>query len=239
MEKKSEKSASEINLRNREIRVLLSGHFDIIHAGHSQLIQEAKTSFKRVYLILGIINDKPEHSLLALHEKIETFRSMSEIDEVCILPSPPTLEDLKKLNIDYLATTNPNAFPSSNKILLLQKKVNLCTDEIIARVIRDYDTHVDKLLQEGYHHSALRISKASEISRKCKGRLKKIKDRLWKGGFCCQRFEDSVDLARRHLRNTFTEWSDAHEQILSVWMKKFKASTSVLCKIMCDIWEAA
>lgn len=239
MEKNSEKLPSEINLRNREIRVLVAGHFDMIHAGHSQLIQEAKTAFKKVYLILGIINDEPENSLLALHEKIETFRSITDIDEICILATPPTLEDLKKLNIDYFATANPNAFPSSNKILLLPKKVNLCTDEIIARVIRDYDTHVNNLLQVGYHHSTLRISKASEISRKCQRRLKKVKDGLWKGGFCCRKFENSIEDSRKHLRNTFSEWSDVHEQILSAWLKRCRATTSSLYKLLCDIWESA
>ena len=178
MEKNLEKSRSEMNLRNKEIRILIAGRFDIIHAGHSQLIQEAKNAFKIVYLILGIINDDPENSLLALHEKIETFRNFSDIDEIFILNSQPTLEDRKNLNIDYFATANPNTFPASNKILCFDKKVNLCTDEIIARVIRDYDTHVDNLLQVGYNRSALKISKASEISIKCKRKLKMIKSGL-------------------------------------------------------------
>ena len=174
----SNKHPSDFNLRNKEIRILLSGHFDLIHAGHSQLIQEAKSKFKKVYLILGIINDLSSNSLLALHEKIETFRSIPDIDEICILNSFPTLEDLKNMNIDYFVTANSNVFPTSNKLLLIEKKVNLCTDDIIARVIRDYDTHIDKLLQLGYHHSALRISKATELSIICKRKLKKIKNDL-------------------------------------------------------------
>ena len=176
MERILEKNPSEINLRNKELRVLLSGHFDMIHAGHFQLIQETKSKFKKVYLILGIINDLPGNSLLGLHEKIETFRNISDIDEICILNSSPTLEDLKKMNIDYFATANPNEFSASNKRILIQKKVNLSTDDIIARVIRDYDTHVDNLLQLGYDHNTLKISKVSEITIKCKRQLKKIKN---------------------------------------------------------------
>ena len=239
MERILEKNPSEINLRNKELRVLLSGHFDMIHAGHFQLIQETKSKFKKVYLILGIINDLPGNSLLGLHEKIETFRNISDIDEICILNSSPTLEDLKKMNIDYFATANPNEFSASNKRILIQKKVNLSTDDIIARVIRDYDTHVDNLLQLGYDHNTLKISKVSEITIKCKRQLKKIKNNFWKEGFCCRRFENSIDSARRKLRNIFTEWSDSHEQILERWLKKVKFSTSMLYKLCSDIWDSA
>lgn len=239
MEKFSDKAALEIHLRNKEIRILVAGHFDFIHAGHSHLIQEAKSKFKKVYLILGIIEDDPSTSLLGNHEKIETFKGMPEIDEICLLSSFPTAEDLRKMNVDYLATADCKNFDDPNKLILIEKKINLSTDELIARIIRDYDTHVDNLLQVGYHHTSLKISRATEVNYTCKRKLKQIKKDLWRGGFCVNRLEYSVDSARKQLRNCLTDWNEGNEVILTNWLRRLKGSTSILFRLLKDIWEAA
>lgn len=239
MEKTPEKKLTEINLRNKEVRIILPGHFDMIHAGHSKLIQDVKSYYKIVYLILGIINDKPRNSLLSLHEKIETFRNMSEVNEVCILSLWPSLEDLGKMNIDYVATANPNAPLMPNKVLYFEKKVNLSTDEIIARVVRDYNGHVDNLLQVGYNRSKLKISKFSEVSFRCKRKLKKVKADLWRNGFSLNKLENSVDSARFCLRNAFIGWMDSYDEILKKWLRTFKGTSSSFLNFLKEVWEAA
>ena len=237
MERTPEKNTPKINLRNKEIRILLPGRFDLIHAGHVQLVQDAKNAFKKVHLVLGIINDEHSSSLLGVHEKVETFRTLPEIDEIIILAAPPTLEDLKNMNMDYIATANPDAYSSTDKILKFDKKVSICTDELIARVVRDYDFHVDNLLQVGYHHSSLKISKASEISILCKRKMKQIKQDLWSQGCSLSKFELSVDTSRRFLQKKFSGWSESHEQVLSSWLRKFRSSTSVLFTLLKEIWD--
>ena len=237
MEKSSDKSSQKFNLRNKEIKILLPGHFDLIHAGHAQLIQDTKNAFKRVHLVLGIINDERSNPLLDITEKIETFRNFEEIDEIIVLTSPPILEDLEKLSMDYIATANPEAYNLPDKVLKFKKKLSISTDELIARVVRDYDFHVDNLLQLGYHHSSLKISKANEISIMCKRKVKHIKQELWRKGCSLGNFEDSVDSSRRFLQRKFSNWTESHEKVLMNWLRKFQSSTTVLFTLLKEIWD--
>lgn len=230
-----DKNTNFINLRNREIRILIPGHFDLIHAGHHQLIQEAKNAFKKVSLTIGIIQDNDSVPLLALHEKLETFKNFPEIDKILILKSKPTLSDLPTLSIDYLATGNLNYFPGSSQVLHFEKKVQIDSTEVFARVIRDFELHLEHLLQVGYKNSALNISKPKSISILCKRKVKQIKNRLWN---CVPSLslEESIDKARKSLQTTFTNWTETQESILRSWLSKYKSSTTVLFKTLKSLW---
>ena len=230
-----DKNTNCINLRNREIRILIPGHFDLIHAGHHQLIQEAKKAFKKVSLTIGIIHDSNSVPLLALHEKLETFKNFPEIDKILILKSKPGLTDLPTLNADYLATGNLNYFPGSSQVLHFEKKVQIDSTEVFARVIRDYESHLEHLLQAGYKNSALNVSRPKSVSVLCKRKIKRIKERLWKfvPSFS---LEDSIDQARKSLQTTFNNWTEAQENVLRSWLSKYKSSTTILFKSLKSLW---
>ena len=228
---------TEINLRNKEVRILLAGHYDIIHAGHTQLITDAKNSFKRVHLILGIINDNPNSSVLALHEKIESFKNNPEIDEICVLSGPVQQEDMAKVNADYLATANPEASSLCEKVLLMQKKIDISTDNVIARIVKDYDSHLEDLLSSGISRSQLKISRAKEMSVICKMKLKKIKDKLWRKGYSVANLEKSLDSTRKYVRETFSDWNEYHERLVRKWLTKARVSTNKFYNLLCHIWD--
>lgn len=230
-----DKSTNSINLRNREIRILIPGHFDLIHAGHIQLIQDVKNSFKKVSLTIGIIEDKNSVPFLALHEKLETFKNFPEIDKICVLKSKPTLEDLPSLNIDYIATANLKHFPGSSRVLHFDKKVQIDSTELFARVLRDYESNIGKLLQVGYKSSALKVSKPRSFSILCKKRINSIKNSFWTR-ISSISLEDSLDSARRSLQSVFSDWGDAQENILRTWLTKYKSSTTFLFKSLKTLW---
>lgn len=230
-----DKSTNSINLRNREIRILIPGHFDLIHAGHIQLIQDVKNSFKKVSLTIGIIEDKNSVPFLALHEKLETLKNFPEIDKICVLKSLPTLEDLPGLNIDYIATANLKHFPSSSRVLHFDKKVQIDSTELFARVLRDYESNIEKLLQVGYKNSALKISKPHSVSVICKKKISNIKNSFW-NRLSSVSLEDSLDSARRYLQNAFSDWGDAQENLLRSWLIKYKSSTTILFKSLKTLW---
>ena len=227
MENPAEKLFNNINLRTREIRILIPGHFNLIHAGHLQLIQDVKNSFRKVNLIIGIIDDNDSVPLLGLHEKLETFKSFPEIDKICVLHSKPSLSDLKALNVDYIATAKSD-FPNSSKVLRFEKKVFIDSDAIFARVIRDYDSHLENLLQAGFKAQDLNVPKRKEIGIMCRRNLRKVKKAVCSERFSLESIEKALDASRRWLQTVVSDWGEVQERNLRRWLGKCKSSVSKL-----------
>lgn len=239
MEKSSKKSSRSFSLRNKLINILLPGHFSYIHSGHRQIIQEIKSSFKTVSLTVGIFSNQSAPSILTDNEKIETFKSIPEIDKILILHSNPTESDLKQWNIDLIATASKDKYSNFDRILRFEKRVDISSDEIIARIIRDYDNHVSNLVALGYHRSTLGISKFTELSVRCKQQLKSIKKSLWNSKMGPKGIESALDKCRKVIQDTSNSWCDRQEQILRTWLGHSSTGVNILQRLLQEIWDSA
>jgi choline-phosphate cytidylyltransferase len=93
----------------RAVRIYADGVFDLFHIGHMRQLQQAKTAFPEVHLIVGVTGNKETHmrkglTVLSATERAESVRHCKWVDEVIEdCPWIVTAEFLEKHNIDYVA----------------------------------------------------------------------------------------------------------------------------------------
>jgi choline-phosphate cytidylyltransferase len=94
----------------RAVRIYADGVFDLFHIGHMRQLQQAKTAFPEVHLIVGVTGNKETHKrkgltvLSATERAAESVRHCKWVDEVIEdCPWIVTAEFLEKHNIDYVA----------------------------------------------------------------------------------------------------------------------------------------
>ena len=141
--------------------------------------------------------------------------------------SKPSLSDLKALNVDYIATAKSD-FPNSSKVLRFEKKVLIDSDEIFARVVRDYDSHIENLLQAGYKSTDLNVSKSKETGILCRRNLRKVKKAVWNERLSLESVEKALDASRRWLQEVVSDWGEVQERRLRKWLGQCKSSVSKL-----------
>lgn len=95
----------------RPVRIYADGVFDLFHLGHMRALQQAKTAFPSVHLIVGVTGDKETHrrkglTVLSAKERAESVRHCKWVDEV-VEDCPWIITDapgfLEKHKIDYVA----------------------------------------------------------------------------------------------------------------------------------------
>jgi choline-phosphate cytidylyltransferase len=95
--------------QGRAVRIYADGVFDLFHIGHMRQLQQAKTAFPEVHLIVGVTGNKETHkrkglTVLSATERAESVRHCKWVDEVIEdCPWIVTAEFLEKHNIDYVA----------------------------------------------------------------------------------------------------------------------------------------
>jgi choline-phosphate cytidylyltransferase len=96
---------------DRAVRIYADGVFDLFHLGHARALQQAKTAFPDVHLIVGVTGDKETHrrkglTVLSAKERAESVRHCKWVDEV-VEDCPWIITDapgfLEKHQIDYVA----------------------------------------------------------------------------------------------------------------------------------------
>lgn len=95
--------------QGRPVRIYADGVFDLFHLGHMRALQQAKTAFPDVHLVVGVTGNKETHkrkglTVLSARERAESVRHCKWVDEVIEdCPWIVTAEFLLKHNIDYVA----------------------------------------------------------------------------------------------------------------------------------------
>lgn len=93
------------------------------------------------------------------------------------------------------------------------------TQEIFARVIRDYDNHVVSLVEEGYPLQSLNVSKAHYSMLYIKRRIKDISKEMKKSSEkAALNAEEWVNRVRAELQGFVTKWSERAERGLNRWV---------------------
>jgi choline-phosphate cytidylyltransferase len=95
--------------QGRPVRIYADGVFDLFHIGHMRALQQAKTAFPDVVLVVGVTGNKETHkrkglTVLSARERAESVRHCKWVDEVIEdCPWIVTAEFLLNHNIDYVA----------------------------------------------------------------------------------------------------------------------------------------
>ncbi|KAF2013739.1 Nucleotidylyl transferase [Aaosphaeria arxii CBS 175.79] len=181
----------------RPVRVYADGVFDLFHLGHMRALQQAKTAFPDVHLIVGVTGDKETHrrkglTVLSARERAESVRHCKWVDEVVedcpwIITDAP--EFLEKHKIDYVAHDDLpygaeegddiySEIKSRGMFLVTQRTEGLSTTGIITKIVRDYDQYIDRQLKRGTSRQELNVSWLKKNELDIKRNMAELRDSI-------------------------------------------------------------
>ncbi|KAI4796521.1 hypothetical protein E4T45_11978 [Aureobasidium sp. EXF-8846] len=159
----------------RPVRIYADGVFDLFHMGHMRQLQQAKSAFPNVHLLVGVTGDKETHrrkglTVLSGKERAETVRHCKWVDEVIEdCPWVVDVEFLEKHEIDYVAHDDiPYGADEGDDIykpvkekgmfLVTQRTEGVSTTGIITKIVRDYEQYIARQLKRGTTRQELNVS---------------------------------------------------------------------------------
>ncbi|KAF2490699.1 hypothetical protein BU16DRAFT_469020 [Lophium mytilinum] len=191
----------------RPVRIYADGVFDLFHIGHMRQLQQAKTAFPDVYLIVGVTGDKETHrrkglTVLSAKERAESVRHCKWVDEVVedcpwIIADAPEFIELHKIDyvahddIPYGADEGDDIYgPIKEKgmFLVTQRTEGLSTTGIITklhwcladtfRIVRDYDKYISRQLKRGASRKELNVSWLKKNELEIKRNMIELRDSI-------------------------------------------------------------
>lgn len=159
----------------RPVRIYADGVFDLFHLGHMRQLQQAKTAFPDVHLIVGVTGDRETHkrkglTVLSAAERAESVRHCKWVDEVIEdCPWIVTPEFLAQHKLDYVAHDDIpygaaegddiyGSIKEQGMFLVTQRTEGVSTTGIITKIVRDYESYIARQLQRGQSRKELNIS---------------------------------------------------------------------------------
>lgn len=138
-------------------------------------LQQAKSAFPDVHLMVGVTGDAETHrrkglTVLTGQERAETVRHCKWVDEV--IPNCPwivTAEFLHEHNIDYVAHDDEPygategddiyaAIKKEGKFLVTERTEGVSTTGIITKIVKDYEKYISRQLKRGTSRQELNVS---------------------------------------------------------------------------------
>ncbi|XP_065644648.1 choline-phosphate cytidylyltransferase B isoform X3 [Hydra vulgaris] len=209
------------------VRVYADGVFDMFHAGHARALLQAKTVFPNVYLMVGVSGDTLCHQLKGLTvmtdtERYEALRHCRYIDEI-ITDCPWTLtkDFLDEHKIDFVAhddipyTSDGQEdiykfVKDAGQFVATERTPGISTSDIIARIVRDYDTYVQRNLARGYSRKDLNVGFIKEKELAVKKKYETLKGKS---------------------QEILTTWEDKSREFITEFLSLFGKET------MNGLWE--
>ena len=124
-----------------------NGVYDLFHVGHTNLFKRIKQKCDK--LIVGVHNDEQvmtykRRPIISYNDRLEIIKSCKYVDAVYENADLITTDKiLYKLNADYMFTGKENEeflkyfYPvSDGKLILLDRTSNICTSDIIKKIIK-------------------------------------------------------------------------------------------------------
>jgi choline-phosphate cytidylyltransferase len=156
-------------------------------------LEQAKTAFPEVYLIVGVTGDAETHkrkglTVLTGAERAETLRHCRWVDEV--IPNCPwivTPEFLAKHKIDYVAHDDEPygasegddiyaPIKTDGKFLVTERTEGVSTTGIITKIVRDYEKYIVRQLKRGTSRQELNISWLKKNELDIKRHMQELRD---------------------------------------------------------------
>ena len=145
------------------------------HIGHARVLEQAKTLFPNVHLIVGVAGDeetvrKKGKIVMSQKERCDILKHCKWVDEIiCPCPWVISLDFLDKNNIDYVAHDDlPYGsvgqediyaeIKKAGKFMPTQRTEGISTSDIILRIIQDYDMYVNRSMDRGYNRKEIGLS---------------------------------------------------------------------------------
>ncbi|KAI5280436.1 hypothetical protein KEM54_003720, partial [Ascosphaera aggregata] len=192
--------------KDRPVRIYADGVFDLFHLGHMRALEQCKTAFPDVHLIVGVTGDAETHrrkglTVLSGAERAESVRHCKWVDEV--VPDCPwivTPEFLDQHEIDYVAHDDlPYGaaegddiyapIKQQGKFLVTQRTEGVSTTGIITQfklifkilirsIVRDYDKYISRQLQRGTTRQELNVSWLKKNELEIKRHVSELRDTI-------------------------------------------------------------
>jgi len=240
------KEMAETGKAHRRVRVYADGIYDLFHQGHARQMMQAKNVFPgcEVYLMVGCCNDQLTHAnkgktVMTDEERYEALRHCRYVDEV-IVDAPWTLDEefLQHHKIDFVAhdeapyTTGTTAedvyafVKEKGMFVATQRTEGVSTSDIVARIVRDYDTYVRRNLARGYSRQELNLGFVKGQTYKLQNKVDEIKTGVhaWYLSLQVPGFSD-IPAYRRSLSTHFYEkihrWEEQSKELISNFLVMF------------------
>ncbi|KAF2840808.1 Nucleotidylyl transferase [Patellaria atrata CBS 101060] len=181
----------------RPVRIYADGVFDLFHLGHMRQLQQAKTAFPDVWLMVGVTGDKETHrrkglTVLSGKERAESVRHCKWVDEViedCPWIIADATEFIEKHKIDYIAHDDiPYGadegddiyapIKAAGKFLVTQRTEGVSTTGIITKIVKDYDKYISRQLKRGTSRQELNVSWLKKNELELKRNMAELRDSI-------------------------------------------------------------
>ncbi|PIK52201.1 putative choline-phosphate cytidylyltransferase A isoform X2 [Apostichopus japonicus] len=232
------KEQAEIQPRGeRPVRVYADGIFDLFHAGHARALMQAKNIFPNVYLLVGVCSDELTHkskgnTVLTEWERYEALRHCRYVDEVVRdAPWVVTPEFLERHKIDFVAHDDApygssgtddiyKDIKAAGKFVATQRTKDISTSDIIARLVKNYDTYVRRNLARGYTAKDLNVGFINYSKFRVQDKVDRVRKRVKSVESKSKEFVSMVEGKGMEM---FSKWEERSRELVGSFLDMFGA----------------